>query len=544
MKKFTITIAAFILFVIVNSAYSAAPPNDMFAGGITITDAISSVTGSNVDATIETGEPEYGNNSTVWWKWTAPFSGGCEFNTFSSDFDTYLAVFTGNSVSSLTTIVINDDSSNRQSKVCFEVSSGQTYLVQVSGYGYGHDEEGNIILNWQLGGPFSDWILDYSSTNMHLGVRFAYDLSVLSCKYTDIVTKYFRTNDFGCKLTKNEYMTIYPDGFSITDKKENKKVENKPLEGIGNDTEIEDYNGKQVLVYDWENIKLVLYGVKKNAFVKVGEQEIKDFDDAWFEGSEIYITLDDDQKKEGLKVFDKKLKKEKWSDPLDYGYHYVVSKGLTAREVWTGENLKIICRKKGKKKVSEHNLTEPPGYYLKYEIDKKGGVLYWTKISITNSPLTYLDRKGKKIADNKSMTDVGDIWRFRSSDGKTLYVSQDNTSSNFVVYAYKLKGMKKLGQLNIDVPKIGSLYSVTVDKKVYVVSKYSDSIKKYGAHIYDKRLKKMQWKEDYAEGSIQKIGKDTLRRYTSSQIGNTVTRVYKLFNKKGEIVTYTFVYDE
>ena len=84
MKKLTITIAAFILFVIVTSAYSAAPANDMFAGGIIITGAISSVTGSNVDATIETGEPEYGNDSTVWWTWTAPFPAVVSLTPFSA----------------------------------------------------------------------------------------------------------------------------------------------------------------------------------------------------------------------------------------------------------------------------------------------------------------------------------------------------------------------------------------------------------------------------------------------------------------------------
>jgi len=546
MKKLTITIAVFILFVFVTSAYSAAPANDMFANPIIITGTSGTTNGNNIDSTIETGEPEYGNESTVWWTWTAPSSGGCEFNTFFSDYDTYLAVFTGNSVSSLTTIATNDDSSNLQSKVCFEVSSGQTYLIQVSGYGGWHYNEGNIILNWQLGGPFGDWIFDYSYTDILFKVRFAYDLSVLSYEYKVINNEYYRTNNFGCEIWKTETFRYYTNGFSITDKNEIKKVENKPLEGIGNNTYIEDYNGKQVLVYNWDNIMLVLYGVKKDVFVKIGEQEIKNFYDAWFEGSEIYIELENDQYKEGLKVFDKKLAKEKWADPLANGYLDVVSKGLTAREVWTGDVVTITYRKKGKKIVSEHSLTEPTDYRLEFITDKKGGVLYWTRISITNSPLTYLDRKGKKIVDNKSMTDVGNFWSFESFDGKTLYVSKENNSSNYVFYAYKLKGMKKLEQQNIVLPQNGNIYRTYFGKKTYIIPKYKNSVFKnvYGAYIFDKKLKKEQWKEDYAEGSIQKIGKDTLGRYTKSKVGDTITRVYKLFNKNGEIVTYTFEYDE
>jgi len=59
-----------------------------------------------------------------------------------------------------------------------------------------------------------------------------------------------------------------------------------------------------------------------------------------------------------------------------------------------------------------------------------------------------------------------------------------------------------------------------------------------------KRTEKLKWKDDYAEGTIKKIGKDILYRYTSSKVGSTFTKTYKLFNKKGEIVTYTFVYDK
>ncbi len=544
MKKLTITIAVFTVLVMATSAYSVAPANDMFADSIAISGANGTVSGNNIDATIETGEPDNGNDSTVWWKWTAPSSGACEFNTFASDYDTYLAVFKGNSVEALTLVAENDDSSNRQSKVCFEVSSGQAYQVQVSGYGYLHNNEGNIILNWQLGGPLSDWILDDSSTNIHYGVLLADDLSVFSYKHTEIDNDYHRTNNLGCKIRKTESMKIYSDGFTITDKKENKKVENKPLEGIENNTDIEDYNGKQVLTYDWDSKKLIVYGVKKDAFVRVGEQEIKNFYEAWFEGSEIYIYLDTDHGDEGLKVFDKKLKKEKWTEPLGFGYLYVVCKGLTMREIWTGNDVKIICRKKGKKDVSEYDLTAPPDYWPEFHIDKKGGVLYWIRQSNTNSPITYLDRKGKKIIDNQSLTDVGNVWEHESSDGNTLYVSKEISPSNFVFYVYKLKGLKNLGQQNIDMPKSGS-FNTTVNKNVYVIPNYFDGKRNYAVHVFDKKLKKEQWNLlPYAEGRIKRIGKDALYRYSSSKDGDTVTEVYKLFNKKGEIVTYTFVYDE
>jgi len=292
--------------------------------------------------------------------------------------------------------------------------------------------------------------------------------------------------------------------------------------------------------------KLYLFGIKKGVFVKVGEQTIVNFSSTSFEGKEIYVKTRDGSSypsKYGIQIFDKKLKKVKWSEALAKGSIEVIRKGLTARKVRTGDNLKITCRKKGKKVVAEHNLTEPSGSWIAYRFDKKGGILYWSQKDDTNSPLTYLDRKGKIIVDNQSIPDVGNVWSLRGFDGKTFYVSKEVSPSNYVFYVYKLKGMKKLGQQNFDYPKTGRLPS-TVNKKVYCFPYYYGSETMYAVYVFDKKLKKMKWKEDYAEGRISKIGKDTLYRYTSSTVADTVTKVYRLFNKKGEIVTYTFVYDE
>ncbi len=247
----------------------------------------------------------------------------------------------------------------------------------------------------------------------------------------------------------------------------------------------------------------------------------------------------------GLKVFDKKLKKVKWSEPLANGYLNVVSKGLTSREVWTANNLKITCRKKGKKDVSEHNLTEPSGYNLNYEIDKKGGVLYWTEKDGTNSPLTYLDRKGVGIIDNQQMVAVGNVWNFQNFGGNSLYVRKKVSDSVYSYYVYKLKNLTKLGQQDITLPQAGDMAdSTSFEKKVYLVPYYNDLGEKYAVYVFDKKLKKEQWKEEYDYGIIWKASKDTLYRRTESTSGGIVTENYKLFNKNGEVVTYTLQYGE
>ena len=82
-----------------------------------------------------------------WYRWTAPLSGSATIDTVGSDFDTLLGVYTGNSVSSLTTIASNDDisSTTRQSRVNFTAMAGATYQIAVDGWNGG---AGNITLNW------------------------------------------------------------------------------------------------------------------------------------------------------------------------------------------------------------------------------------------------------------------------------------------------------------------------------------------------------------------------------------------------------------
>ena len=56
----------------------AQPANNNFANAITITGSSNTVSGSNVGATKESGEPNhdgFAGGKSVWWKWTAPSNG-------------------------------------------------------------------------------------------------------------------------------------------------------------------------------------------------------------------------------------------------------------------------------------------------------------------------------------------------------------------------------------------------------------------------------------------------------------------------------------
>ncbi len=124
------------------------PPNDNFADRIVLTGGVVSVTGSNVNATMEPGEPYHyasTGGKSVWWTWTAPASGPVTIDTIGSSFDTILAVYTNTVLNNLTRIASDDDSGgNHTSRVSFNAPAGTIYQIAVDGYG---GASGQITLN-------------------------------------------------------------------------------------------------------------------------------------------------------------------------------------------------------------------------------------------------------------------------------------------------------------------------------------------------------------------------------------------------------------
>jgi thiol-disulfide isomerase/thioredoxin len=138
------------------SVSQGQPANDMFANRRVISGTNIVVTGSNVGATKETGEPDHAGepgSTSVWWTWRAPSAGTVTISTAGSSFDTLLGVYTGSSVAALTEVASNDDEnypSISTSKAAFDVISNQTYQIAVDGWG---GDSGSVTLLVQLGPP-------------------------------------------------------------------------------------------------------------------------------------------------------------------------------------------------------------------------------------------------------------------------------------------------------------------------------------------------------------------------------------------------------
>ncbi|HUG11881.1 MAG TPA: immunoglobulin domain-containing protein [Opitutaceae bacterium] len=136
-----------------------APANDNFAKSVSIGSGGGTVTGSNVDASKQSSEPEHGGNpggKSVWWSWTASSNASVTVSTAGSDFDTLLGVYTGPNAGNLVTVGSNDDIGDETtSELAFAAVSGTTYRIAVDGWadpGGGVADSGNINLSVTLGG--------------------------------------------------------------------------------------------------------------------------------------------------------------------------------------------------------------------------------------------------------------------------------------------------------------------------------------------------------------------------------------------------------
>lgn len=126
---------------------TSRPANDQFASAQLLSGSAAIVTGQNVTATKEAGEPNHAGDTggrSVWYRWTAPSNGAWALDTAGSVFDTTLAVYTGTAVNALTWIASNDDGrEDRSSRLTFTAVAGTTYRIAVDGFG---GDNGNLVL--------------------------------------------------------------------------------------------------------------------------------------------------------------------------------------------------------------------------------------------------------------------------------------------------------------------------------------------------------------------------------------------------------------
>src|ERR1043166_1349564 len=130
------------------------PPNDDFETPTALSGTSGMTRENTTGASKQLNERAHAGDvggHSVWYAWTAPASGPVDFNTAGSSLDTVLAVYTGQSLTNLTSIAANhnDVGGALTSRVDYNAAAGTNYLIAVDSYGIGAGT-GNLVLNWNM----------------------------------------------------------------------------------------------------------------------------------------------------------------------------------------------------------------------------------------------------------------------------------------------------------------------------------------------------------------------------------------------------------
>lgn len=128
------------------------PPNDNRANATVIT-APGTITGTNVNATLETGEAaascQASSGASVWWSYTPATTGSVDINLSATGFDTVLTLYLADG----TEVACDDDSGSVTftSRLRTSVTAGTTYLIRVAGFGTAAPATGAISFTLTAG---------------------------------------------------------------------------------------------------------------------------------------------------------------------------------------------------------------------------------------------------------------------------------------------------------------------------------------------------------------------------------------------------------
>lgn len=129
------------------------PANDDFATPVLVPSSPAHYAANVTNATAAPDDPWcYGSAQSVWYAFTPPTNMHLEANTFGSDYDTTLSVYTG-SRGALSQLACNDDAGNTlQSRVRIEATAGKTYYFMASSL-YNPAPLANLVFNLQAAPP-------------------------------------------------------------------------------------------------------------------------------------------------------------------------------------------------------------------------------------------------------------------------------------------------------------------------------------------------------------------------------------------------------
>ena len=292
---------------------------------------------------------------------------------------------------------------------------------------------------------------------------------------------------------------------------------------------IVDFDGKSAVFINGSEHKIASYKLKGNSFEQINELLISNLSSAHAAGKILYVFTFSGLNT-GLIAYNKTLSKKLFEIPSsNRQFLDVFANGIVAQSDKSIGAETITFTKKGKS-YSSHNITIPTGSLLQKEVDQKGGVIFWFNIGITNSPITYLNKKSKKIPDNFQLDgEVGTDWAAQAWNGKNFYVGN---SDNTKIYVFKI-GKKSALLNNIQGEPFFS--NVVLDKSKVFIENYATINNAYVSN-FDKNLKSQKWKNS-GFSYVDYLGSGACEGGSVVGLSTTVT-IFK--SDKKTIATHTY----
>lgn len=519
---------------------AAPPPNDNFANRIILTGTSGTDTRDLSDATLEPGEPFHYpagfSSNSAWWVWTAPHHGACELNTSGSAVETIIAVYTGDTIDTLTRVALG-----YIDNMYFNAIGGMNYQVAII---TPRGVPGNWITVHHRMITVSDWYIHKITTNTSFFVIPTHKGDMLYEKYTDFRITSYRTNQYGVNISRITEYKYNSHGISVYDKHAQPIINTVQLFPPGTAYHVEDFNGKEILVYNQDTSTLILYRLGNKGITKINERILPDTWVAFLSRSGIYsLQFSDDLIRDeplsGIRVFNKSLSRETWGLTVDYGsIGNLFASGVCTRETADPYSYIIHMYKKGEEATSRE-LDYRMSAYPYYDIDRKMNMLYWyyhgTWPYFTNSPLTYIDNKGEIIFENQVLAGAGLVWELGDYDGKDLYVIQPAGTAH-TIHKYRIrKTIKKKGETSIN----NIDYFNVFNRKPTAMQRLGDL---EGFTQFNSNLSKTTWIEPIAPGNVYYIGYGAFVRETITPLGGSSNFTYRIFNRKKTIAEHTITY--
>lgn len=145
LKLLSIFVPGLLASFVSMPAANAAPPENEAQRRATTIEQIPFSTRQNTEEATASGPHVCGNNSSVFYQVTPTEDLTLQADTFGSDYDTVLTVFTGTR-ESFEVVACSDDAVGLQSAVRFDAQAGTTYYFMISGCcGAGRDELGGRL---------------------------------------------------------------------------------------------------------------------------------------------------------------------------------------------------------------------------------------------------------------------------------------------------------------------------------------------------------------------------------------------------------------